>query len=92
MCHVVQRDTSAITKFGKSHATLNAYHKQHVVYHVVQRDTSAIIKFDSLNHIYLSFILLAEPLSNGWTIYQDPNYVQMIFNTSLYCLSTTTGT
>ena len=33
-----------------------------VTCHVVRRDSSAI-KFDSLNRIYLSFILLAEPLN-----------------------------
>ena len=31
--------------------------------HMVRRDSSAI-KFDSLNCIYLNFILLAEPLTN----------------------------
>ena len=34
-----------------------------VMCHMVGRDSSAI-KFDSFNHTYLSFILLAEPLTN----------------------------
>ena len=36
--------------------------KCHVTCHLVQRDSSAT-KFQSLNHIYFSFILLAEPLN-----------------------------
>ena len=39
------------------------FKKCRVTSYVVQRDSSAI-KFDSLNRIYLSFILSAEPLTD----------------------------
>ena len=43
-------------------STLSAYRVQHVS-HVVRSDSSAV-KFDrSLNCIYFSFVLLAEPLT-----------------------------
>ena len=43
---------------------LSAYHMQHVMLHVVWYKGTAQLLNLSLNPIYLSFILLAEPLTN----------------------------
>ena len=47
-----------------SRATQIAHHVQHVVCHLVWRDSSAIAFDKSWNSIYLSFNLLAEPLTD----------------------------
>ena len=43
--------------------TSSTHHVQHVMNHVVQRDNSAVKFSQSLDCIYLSFILLAETIN-----------------------------
>ena len=45
--------------------TSSAYRVRHVVYHLARRDSSAIKLDTSWNHIFVSFILLAEPRRGG---------------------------
>ena len=44
--------------------TSSVYHMQHAVCHLVPKDRLAINIWQSLNRIYFSFIMLAEPLTD----------------------------